>query len=67
MGISYVENVPKKLLPVCFFNYSCFDTLFFTLPKILGGGGEAQAPSAPPPASGLIMTKKANQTLVGGT
>ena len=33
MGISFVENVPKTAS--CFFNYLFFDTLFFTLPKIL--------------------------------
>ena len=36
-----------------FLNYYFFDTLFFTLRKILGGG--AQAPSAPTPATGLNL------------
>ena len=54
MGISFVENVPKNCFLFAFFNYLSFDTLFFTLPKILGGGGWGlKAPPAPPPATGL--------------
>ena len=51
MGISFVENVPKNLLPVF------FSLIFFFYTKIEGGGGGAQAPSAPPPAMGLVIKK----------
>ena len=41
----------QKLLPVCFVNYLFFDTLFFTLPKILGGS----SPLCPSPCYGPVI------------
>ena len=47
MRISFVENVPKNSFLFAFFNYLFFDT------KIMEGGGGAQAPSTPSPATGM--------------
>ena len=55
MGISFVENVPKNCFLFAFFNYLSFDTLFFTLPKILGGGVGTQGPPCPSPCYGPVI------------
>ena len=55
-GISFVENVPKNCFLFAFLKlFIYWHIVFYTSKKIWGEGGEAQAPSAPPPATGLKM------------
>ena len=61
LGISFVENVPKTascLLFLTHLSVLTFCFLHFKKFRVGGGWGKAQAPSAPPPATGLVLTTR---------